>query len=110
MITNGVAFFIKILTFFRFLLLYDFNLLIACHRVSLHSIPHSVRLIVDIIDSIAIDFCSSVNDLARPDPLFVVLLRANESLYVINLSKIIDLECIFCVYFLHEYGQSVNRQ
>ena len=55
---------------------------------------------MDIIDSIAIDLSSSVNDLARLDPLLVIVLRVNEGLHVINLPEVVHLEGVFRIYFL----------
>ena len=72
---NRIAIFVKNLAaIFLFFFLYDVDLLFASDSIPLQTIPHPIGIVMNIVDTIAIDFGASIHDLARPDPLLVVLL------------------------------------
>ena len=60
--------------------------------IALHTVPHPVSLIVDVVDPIAVDFGASVDNLARPDPLLVFALLRNERSHVVNLPEVVHFE------------------
>ena len=99
-LVNRVSILVDSDTRFVLLLLDHLDLLVTRQRVPLHTIPHSIRLVVHIVHSISVHFGSSVNDLAGPDPFIAILLLVNEGLHIFNLAKVVHFECVFRIDFL----------
>ena len=95
---------------FVILLLNDFNVSYVPTCVPLHTIPHAVSLVVYVVDPVAIDFGSCVDNLARPDPLLVILLILDECLDVSQTTEIVHFKCVLRVDFLKnkDKSESVN--
>ena len=55
---------------------------------------------MDIIDTEPVDFGTSVDNLPWSDPFLVLVLLADKSLYVIDFTKVVNLEGIFRIDFL----------
>ena len=81
-------------------LLYDFYFFIPGQRISLHSIPHAVSFVVNVVDAIPVHFGACVNNLPRSNPLLVVFLRCDECLNVLNFTEVVELKGILSVDFL----------
>ena len=69
-------------------------------HVSQHSVPHAVRLVVNIVHTVAVDFGASVDNLTRSDPLFVLFLLADELFDIDHIGEVVHFKGIFCVDFL----------
>ena len=90
------------------LLLDHLDLLITRQRIPLHAVPHAIRLIVDIVNTIAIHFGPRVNYLSRSNPLFIVLLLPNEVLHVVYLTEVVHFKRVFRIDFLKKFKQIIN--
>ena len=97
-INDGVSISIDLATFF-ILLLNDLDIILDT-GIALHTVPHTVSLVVHVIDAIPVHFGASIDDLPRPDPLFVIFLLSYECLHVVNVAEIVYLEGVLSVYFL----------
>lgn len=97
-VSEGVSISIDLATLLVFLL-DDLDVFVDA-GIALHSIPHSVGLVVDVVDSISVHFGASVDDLARSNPLLVVFLLSDECLHIFDIPKVVHLEGILGVDFL----------
>ena len=78
-------------------LLYD---AIVARPMTHHAVQYAVSLIVYIINAIAVNLGTGIDDLTRANPLLIILLLANEVFHVLDLGEVVHFKSILRVNFL----------
>ena len=100
-VIDRVAIFVKLLLIFVLGLADDLDAIVIVEGgIPLHAVPHAVCLIVHVVNSVAIDFSSSIDDLTRLYPLFVIFLLFDELLHVVQLAEVVNFKCVLRVNLL----------
>ena len=102
---NRIAIFVVHLLLRLFCRLFSFLLQDGVIHVSQHAVPHAVSLVVHVVDTVAVDFGTSVDNLAGSDPLFVLFLLADELFDIDHIGEVVHLKGIFGVDFLSKMGK-----
>ena len=97
---NRVAIFINCLHILVLILFLNHLDVVIQGSIPLHTIPHAIGLIMDIINTIAVDFSTCIDNLATTDPFLVVFLLSDEALHVVYLAKVVHFKSILGIYAL----------